>query len=136
MLALSMLCFVAAVASSMPFDELTKLLPRDVAHIGLDERNGQYVAFRRGGEIYGRFPASAQKVTKRDSTCGDLPADQAQKLPGWDILNQYADENWGTGSRNVETNPEDVRPSSCLLLCDADINWAVPRPTRSSLCYR
>lgn len=117
MFALSMLFFVATVASAMPFNELTKLLPRDVAHIGLDERNGEYVAFRRGGEIYGRFPVSTQKVTKRDSTCGDLSADQAQKMPGWDILNQYADDNWGTGSRNVETNPEDVSPeSSCLLL--------------------
>ncbi|KIY69569.1 hypothetical protein CYLTODRAFT_420637 [Cylindrobasidium torrendii FP15055 ss-10] len=100
----------ALSASAMPFSQLTKLLPRDVVHIGLDEHTREFVAYKRDGELYGRYPVDADfnsHMVKRDATCGDLSVEQAQKLPGWESLEQYADDNWGTGSRNVETNPAD-----------------------------
>ncbi|KIY69241.1 hypothetical protein CYLTODRAFT_373153 [Cylindrobasidium torrendii FP15055 ss-10] len=105
--------FVASIAAlgatAMPFDQVTKVLPRDVAHIGLDEVAGEYVAYRRDGSLYGRFPADANTapVVKRDATCGDLSIEQAESIPGWDAINQYADDNWGTGSRKTVTNPSE-----------------------------
>ncbi|KIY73116.1 hypothetical protein CYLTODRAFT_449321 [Cylindrobasidium torrendii FP15055 ss-10] len=120
MFALSLL-FIAAVASALPFDQLTKILPRDVAHIGLDEDAGEYVAYNINGEVTGRYPVttSVQSITKRAATCGDLSADEAQKMPGWATLNNYANDNWGTGSRNIVTNPTEYLDSPAQV-CVSD----------------
>ncbi|KAF8903576.1 hypothetical protein CPB85DRAFT_1226443 [Mucidula mucida] len=92
----------------MPFHALTEILPRDVSHIGLDEARREFVAYKRDGTLYGRYPATASTgLTKRASQCGDLSVDDAKKLPGWDAIEQYANDNWGDGSRKLETNPED-----------------------------
>lgn len=98
----------------MPFAELTATLPRDIAHIALDERSNEYVAYKRDGSLYGRYLADApgadfQRRTS-GATCGNLTVAEAQSLPGWNTLSKYADDNWGTGSRKVVTNPSDVSP--------------------------
>ena len=31
-----------------------------------------------------------------------------QLVPGWKALEQYANDSWGKGKREVVTNPEDV----------------------------
>ena len=37
-----------------------------------------------------------------------LPHADAITVPGWDQLEQKANDNWGDGSRKIVTNDEDV----------------------------
>ncbi|KIY61509.1 hypothetical protein CYLTODRAFT_405513 [Cylindrobasidium torrendii FP15055 ss-10] len=99
----------ALSAAAMPFSQLTKFLPSDVAHVGLDEDRREFVAYRRDGSLYGRFPvddSANNSFTKRDPTCGDLSVEQAEGMPGWGAITKYADDKWGTRSRNIVTNPD------------------------------
>ncbi|KIY64474.1 hypothetical protein CYLTODRAFT_358413 [Cylindrobasidium torrendii FP15055 ss-10] len=99
----------ALSASAMPFEQVAKLLPRDVVHIGLDEHAREFVAYKRDGSLYGRYPVDNGFNTpvKRDASCGDLPVDQAQSMPGWQAIEDYANDNWGKGSRKIVTNPSE-----------------------------
>ena len=36
-------------------------------------------------------------------------------VPGWDQLEQKANDNWGDGSRKIVTNDEDVSVSHAIL---------------------
>jgi len=69
----------------MPFAQVTRNLPRDVIHVGLDEKNGQYRAYRRDGSLYGTYSADLTrdvKKHKRDNTtggCAPLSIDEAKQ---------------------------------------------------------
>jgi len=96
----------------MPFAQVTRNLPRDVIHVALDEKNGQYRAYRRDGSLYGTYSADLTqdvKEHKRQTAggCAPLSIDEAKQLTGFTLLEQYADNTWGTGSRNEVTNPDD-----------------------------
>ncbi|KIK70237.1 hypothetical protein GYMLUDRAFT_34726 [Collybiopsis luxurians FD-317 M1] len=116
--ALPLLLFLSV--SAAPFTK-PRSLPRGVRHIALDEDTNEFVAFRRDGTFYGRYPADMESLSfvhKRDtaSSCTNLTAAEAQQLPGWSKINNYANDNWGKGSRNIVTNP-DQYPDSPALVC-------------------
>jgi len=110
---LSALLLVGQLVSAMPFAQVTRNLPRDVIHVALDEKNGQYRAYRRDGSLYGTYSADLTrdvKEHKRDNTggCAPLAIDEAKQLTGFKLIEQYADKTWGTGSRNEVTNPTEA----------------------------
>ncbi|KAK0445617.1 uncharacterized protein EV420DRAFT_1648338 [Desarmillaria tabescens] len=119
------IAFLAALsgAAALPFSEVVQSLPRDITHIAVDEAEGHYLAFKRDGSLYGRYPADAESnnVDRRAaSQCGQLSIDEAKTISGWDAIEQYANDNWGDGSRNVVTNPEDYvdRPAQVCITDD------------------
>ncbi|KAK7461282.1 hypothetical protein VKT23_008458 [Stygiomarasmius scandens] len=113
--------------SGIPFRELTRGLGPDASHIAIDDSTGHYVAFRRDGSIIGRYTidsnrkAAATLQTRDDkSSCAQLDVNQAQTLPGWDAISKYADDTWGTGSRNIVTNPPEYVDSPALVCIQSD----------------
>ncbi|KAK0237303.1 hypothetical protein EDD85DRAFT_837155 [Armillaria nabsnona] len=96
--------------TALPFSDLVGILPRDITHIAVDEARGHYLAFKRDGSLYGRYPVDAESnglERRAASQCGQLSIDEAKTLPGWDAIEQYANDNWGDGSRDIVTNPTD-----------------------------
>ncbi|KAK0445615.1 uncharacterized protein EV420DRAFT_1767988 [Desarmillaria tabescens] len=109
--------------TALPFSELVRTLPRDITHIAVDETRGHYLAYKRDGSLYGRYPADAESsnVERRAaSQCAKLSVDEAQTLSGWDAIVQYANDNWGAGSRKIVTNPDDYvdRPAQVCITDD------------------
>jgi len=107
--------------SALPFSQVAALLPRDITHIALDERTNEYIAFKRDGTLHARYPAGQPEVHAlqlRDTTgtCTNLSTTEAQTLPGWNQIVQYAKTNWGSGSYNLATNPPDY-PTYPALVC-------------------
>ncbi|PBK81569.1 hypothetical protein ARMGADRAFT_1091176 [Armillaria gallica] len=93
---------------AMPFSHLVKTLPRDIAHIAVDKAEGHYLAFKRDGSLFGRYPIDAQSSNlghRAASKCAQLSLDEAKTLPGWNAILDYANSQWGSGSRNIYTNP-------------------------------
>ncbi|KAG7441272.1 uncharacterized protein BT62DRAFT_974993 [Guyanagaster necrorhizus] len=101
---------VLSGVTALPFSELVRSLPRNVSHIAVDEAKGHYLAFKRDGSLYGRYPVNADSNNferRAASQCAQLSVAEAQTLSGWDAIVQYANDNWGDGSRNIVTNPSD-----------------------------
>jgi len=115
-LMLSALLLVGPLISAMPFEQVTRRsFPRDVVHIAHDEANGQYLAYKRDGSLYGKYPANPTRdVEERDvevrasGPCAQLAVAEAQQLPGYHLIEEYANKNWGTEKRKVLTNPTAV----------------------------
>lgn len=88
MLGLTLLTSLLAASATLAkppvtFDALTSDLPEDVSHIGLDEVAREYVAYKRDGTLFGRFPVAPTEgaLTKRASNfsqCGDLTVGDAE----------------------------------------------------------
>ncbi|KAK0445677.1 uncharacterized protein EV420DRAFT_1648391 [Desarmillaria tabescens] len=98
--------------TALPFSELVGILPRDIAHITVDEACRHYLAFKRDGSLYGRYPLSTESDGIEHcatSQCRQLSVDEAQTLKGWDAIVQYANNNWGNGSHDIVTNPSNMR---------------------------
>lgn len=111
-------------AAALPFSEIVRSLPRDIAHIAVDEARGHYLAFKRDGSLYGRYPVDSQSnnVDRRAaSQCAQLSVDEAKTISGWDAIEQYANDNWGDGSRNIVTNPEDYVDSPAQVCITDDV---------------
>jgi hypothetical protein len=108
-------------------------LPRDAAHLALDEHARELIAFTRSGENLGRFPINLGGLAERQTigACATMSSDDVQKcgspffyytstsphnfcflVPGWQTLKDTAEKNWGSGKYNVVTNDKDVR--SCI----------------------
>lgn len=107
---LSVFLLVGQLASAMPFEQVVRNLPRDVAHIALDETSGQYLAYKPDGSLAGKYPADTKRGflgRKRDagSPCAKLAVEEAKQLPGFKQIEDYANKEWGTGKRNIVTNP-------------------------------
>ncbi len=65
----------------MPFSNLVKTLPRDIAHIAVDKAEGHYLAFKRDGSLFGRYPIDAQSNNlghRAASQCAQLSLDEAK----------------------------------------------------------
>jgi len=73
-----------------------------------------------------RNPTMRSPIFRRDGQCQPLTSDQAQKLPGFAQIAKFADDNFGTGSRNIVTNDPDF-PDRPATLCVA------PEPVTVSL---
>ncbi|KAE9386396.1 hypothetical protein BT96DRAFT_949152 [Gymnopus androsaceus JB14] len=61
------------------------------------------------------------------STCGNLTVTEAESLPGWDTITNYADSNWGTGSRSIATNPSDYSGSPaevCITSSTVEVSFS------------
>ncbi|KAK0466966.1 uncharacterized protein EV420DRAFT_657537 [Desarmillaria tabescens] len=90
---------------------------RDIAHIAYDEDNGQFMAFKCDGSLYGRYITRGPLLSGRSAgQCVNLTVDEAKSLPGWGTIEKYANDNWGDGSRNIVTNPTDY-PGSPAQVC-------------------
>ncbi|KAK0189359.1 hypothetical protein F5146DRAFT_1138756 [Armillaria mellea] len=123
--AAAFITFLTALSgvTALPFSQLVRSLPRDITHIAVDEARGHYLAFKRDGSLYGRYPVDAESgdVERRDaSQCAQLSVAEAQTIPGWNAIVQYANSNWGSGSRNIVTNPTDYvdRPAQVCITDD------------------
>ncbi|KAK0483021.1 hypothetical protein EDD18DRAFT_1362280 [Armillaria luteobubalina] len=108
--AAAFITFLTALSgvTALPFSQLVRSLPRDIAHIAVDETKGHYPRLQAG-------------VERRDaSQCAQLSVVEAQTIPGWDSIVQYANSNWGSGSRNIVTNPTDYvdRPAQVCITDD------------------
>ncbi|KAK0189379.1 hypothetical protein F5146DRAFT_1112136 [Armillaria mellea] len=123
--AAAFITFLTALSgvTALPFSQLVRSLPRDITHIAVDEAKGHYLAFKRDGSLYGRYPVDVESsgVERRDaSQCAQLSVTEAQTIPGWNAIVQYANSNWGSGSRNIVTNPTDYvdRPAQVCITDD------------------
>ncbi|PBK85616.1 hypothetical protein ARMGADRAFT_547827 [Armillaria gallica] len=124
--AAAFITFLTALSgvTALPFSQLVRSLPRDISHIAVDEANGHYLAFKRDGSLYGRYPVDVESsgIERRAdaSQCAQLSVDEAQTIPGWNAIVQYANSNWGSGSRNIVTNPTDYvdRPAQVCITDD------------------
>ncbi|KAG7441245.1 uncharacterized protein BT62DRAFT_908754 [Guyanagaster necrorhizus] len=95
---------------ALPFSHFVRSLPWDIAHIAVDETRGHYLVFKRDVSLYGRYPVDveANAIDRRAaSQCAQLSIDEAKTISGWNFIVQYANDNWGDGSRNIVTNPSD-----------------------------
>ena len=71
-------------SQAVPFSQLTKILPRDVTSIAVDEKTGEYVAYKSDGSLSGRYPINARisgsTPSKRAAPqCGNLSVDDLKK---------------------------------------------------------
>jgi len=110
---LSPLLLACQLVSAIPFAQVARSVPPEVAHIALDEVNNQYIAYNLDGSLYGKYSVDVKRdfyEDKRDTTgtCAPLSIDEAKQLPGFKLLEQYADQTWGTGSRKEVTNPDNA----------------------------
>ncbi|KAK0445592.1 uncharacterized protein EV420DRAFT_1484239 [Desarmillaria tabescens] len=97
--------------TALPFSDLVRSLPRDITHIAVDE-----------GKRYPVDDASSSSVERRAaSQCAQLSVDEAKTLSGWDAIVQYANDNWGSGSRNIVTNPSDYVDSPAQVCITDDV---------------
>ncbi|SJL04056.1 uncharacterized protein ARMOST_07414 [Armillaria ostoyae] len=118
LLSLFYLSTILVGASALP--SLRSLsVQREIAHIAYDEDNGQFLGFKRDGSLYGRYLAHELLVWRRSAgQCTNLTVDEAQSLPGWDVLEAYAKSNWGGGSWNIVTNPKEYPESPAVCVSD------------------
>ncbi|KAK7439313.1 hypothetical protein VKT23_017538, partial [Stygiomarasmius scandens] len=110
--------FLVRAVSAVPFPQLASELPSSVTHVAFDEDTGHYIAFNKDGSLYGRYVAekrSTVNLDRRDSTCAPLRKEEAETLPGWKNILQYANDNWGDGSRNIVTNPTEYVDYNALV---------------------
>ncbi|PBK85614.1 hypothetical protein ARMGADRAFT_1169383 [Armillaria gallica] len=111
--------FLAALSgvTALPFSQLIRSLPRDITHIAVDDAKGHYLAFKRDVD------AESSNVERRAdaSQCAQLSVDQAQTIPGWNAIVQYANSNWGSGSRNIVMNPIDYADQPAQVCITSDV---------------
>ncbi|SJL10833.1 uncharacterized protein ARMOST_14227 [Armillaria ostoyae] len=125
--AAAFITFLTALSgvTALPFSQLVRSLPTDISHIAVDEAKGHYLAFKRDGSLYGRYPVDAESnsVERRAdaSQCAQLSVTEAQTIPGWNAIVQYANSNWGSGSRNIVTNPTDYVDSPAQVCITDDV---------------
>ncbi|PBK90994.1 hypothetical protein ARMGADRAFT_1032080 [Armillaria gallica] len=90
---------------------------RDIAHIAYDEDNGQFMAFKCDGSLYGHYLTCGPLLSMQSAgQCVNLTADEAKShkythantVPNWDTIEKYANDNFGSGSHGVVTNPPEV----------------------------
>ncbi|KAG7441251.1 uncharacterized protein BT62DRAFT_923471 [Guyanagaster necrorhizus] len=120
---ITLLTALSGVAA-VPFSQLFRTLPKDISHVAVDEAHGHYLAFKRDGSLYGRYPVDAQSnglERRAASQCAQLSVDEAKTLPGWDAIVQYANNNWGDGSRTIVTNPSDYVDSPAQVCITDDV---------------
>ncbi|KAL1681292.1 hypothetical protein EV122DRAFT_275359 [Schizophyllum commune] len=111
---------LALLASATPMPERRLVgIPHEARKLALDEFTKRVIAFDAAGNNLGFIEHGTIQPTKRDGSCSSLSADDAQKLPGWDSLNQKAKDNWGDGSRKIVTNDEDY-PTQPAQVCAQD----------------
>jgi hypothetical protein len=73
----------------MPFYQVARSVPSNVAHIAYDKENGLYLAYNRDGSLYGTYSADAARDVgqhKRDdgASCVNLSVDEVKtrQYPG------------------------------------------------------
>ncbi|KAJ7290389.1 hypothetical protein C8J57DRAFT_340788 [Mycena rebaudengoi] len=115
---------VSAAPSNVLLPRHIAGLPRDAAHLALDEDAREIIAFSQTGANLGRFPINlGSRLAERQATgaCATMSSDDVQKLPGWKILKDAAESNWGNGKYNVVTNDKDFadQPAQSCASTDA-----------------
>ncbi|KAK0430470.1 hypothetical protein EV421DRAFT_1744051 [Armillaria borealis] len=90
---------------TMPFSHLLKTLPRDIAHIAVAKAED----------------AQSNNLGHRAaSQCAQLSRGEAKSLPGWNTIVGYANNQWGGGSRNIDTSPAAVTSGCPVQVCITD----------------
>ncbi|KAL1746489.1 hypothetical protein HDZ31DRAFT_33998 [Schizophyllum fasciatum] len=110
---------LALLASATPMPRLESV-PGHATKLAIDDVTKRIIAYDAHGTHLGFVERSAFQTKRQDSgACSSLSADDAQKLPGWDALEQKANDNWGDGSRKIVTNDEDY-PEQPAQICAED----------------
>ncbi|KAL1706315.1 hypothetical protein EV121DRAFT_257428 [Schizophyllum commune] len=98
-------------------------VPAHATKLAIDDVTKRIIAYDARGVHLGFVERSAFLKAKRDDVgaCSSMSADDVQKLtvPGWDQLEQKANDNWGDGSRKIVTNDEDY-PEQPAQICAED----------------
>ncbi|SJL16600.1 uncharacterized protein ARMOST_20126 [Armillaria ostoyae] len=92
---------------AMPFSHLVKNLPGDIAHIAVDKAEGHYLALKRDGTISYSSPMISNIVLLASAPNFRL-AKPNPVIPGWNTIVGYVNNQWGGGSRNIDTSPAAV----------------------------
>ncbi|SJL15957.1 uncharacterized protein ARMOST_19469 [Armillaria ostoyae] len=111
--------------TTLPLSEFVGILPRDITHVAVDETHRDYLAFKRDGSLYGRYPVNVESSSldrRASSQCGKLSVDESKTLPGWDAIEKYANDNLGNGSRNIVTNPTQYLDQPALVCITNDVS--------------
>ena len=99
----------AMIGSASPAPERTFVgVPREASKLAFDTVTRRTLAYDARGTYLGLVERDPTPQRREGGACSSLSADDAQKLPGWDQLENKANDNWGDGSRNIVTNDEDV----------------------------
>jgi hypothetical protein len=140
---------VSAAPSNVLLPRHIAGLPRDAAHLALDEDAREIIAFSQTGANLGRFPINlGSRLAERQATgaCATMSSDDVQKrastltlsifqqrsddfallVPGWKILKDAAESNWGNGKYNVVTNDKDVRSFNHLSALYINFSFSLP----------
>ncbi|KZV81183.1 hypothetical protein EXIGLDRAFT_731609, partial [Exidia glandulosa HHB12029] len=99
-------------------------IPANAAHLAHDTERDVLIAYDLAGHILGELPASAggPALDKRDpGTCANISGDDVQRLPGWNMLSDYAKDNWGDNWDTVDANPSDYPDRGAQLCVSGDI---------------
>ncbi|CAA7268232.1 unnamed protein product [Cyclocybe aegerita] len=114
LLNLSTFLFALQAVSARPYNRRAASEPALVMH---DTRADIYHVYRRDGSLYGRFNEDGFKremeydaLQRRGgvSSCTPMTKEQAEKIPGWGKIQQYAKDHYGDGGVNIAVNPPEA----------------------------
>lgn len=111
-------------AFALPHVPQLDSIPPNAANLALDDARGIFVAYDANGYILGELPASVGEaaIERRDAgSCVNVSGDDIQRLKGWDILRQYAEDNWGGKWDKVDANPEQYPDRGAQLCISGDV---------------
>ncbi|KAL1729487.1 hypothetical protein EV714DRAFT_273544 [Schizophyllum commune] len=110
----------AMIGSASPAPARTFVgVPREASKLAFDTVTKRTLAYDARGTYLGLVERDPTPQRREGGACSSLSADDAQKLPGWDQLENKANDNWGDGSRNIVTNDEDF-PTQPAQVCAED----------------
>ncbi|KAF8895208.1 hypothetical protein BD779DRAFT_1668527 [Infundibulicybe gibba] len=106
---LSYVFFAIQLASAIPLNQLTKVLPRDVAYVALDEHRGRLEAYGLNGTHVGTYPAgrTIHEARNLGTDCSDITADELKTIPGYHTVLSHFDNNYDGKGRRFVANPYD-----------------------------
>ncbi|KAL0570150.1 hypothetical protein V5O48_011816 [Marasmius crinis-equi] len=132
----SLMTFVFLALNLLP--SLNLALPVAVApsngntatYLAHDETNNMIFAYSQDGNLIGSYPASSplsagNAAKKRDGagTCSSVTIDELKRLPDYNLIEQYADNTFGKGSRNVVVNPSDFPDAPAEACVDGSVDF-------------
>ncbi|KAJ3501559.1 hypothetical protein NLJ89_g9282 [Agrocybe chaxingu] len=126
LLNLSALFLALQAVSARPYDRRTASGLTLVMH---DTRADVYHVYGRDGSLYGRFNEDGFKremeydaLQRRGgaSSCTPMTLEQAEKIPGWGKIKQYATDKYGGGGVNIVVNPPEASLQRRSWRIDAD----------------
>ncbi|KAL0570971.1 hypothetical protein V5O48_010989 [Marasmius crinis-equi] len=100
-----------------------------ITHLAHDEENDLILAYRRDGLLVDTYPAEEAGVDwglgkRAAGSCSSVTLEELKQLPDYKLIEQYADKNFGTGSRNVVVNPKEYADRPAQSCVDGSVSFA------------